>query len=220
MASEKPVTLKDLTILSKDNLPSGGGFMILPSQLGYFDLLRLEIVLEGRVFAGFARGYQPRWVNVLGQQVGLGTPGTGSDYEELKRSLFEEHFDILQKAWTEDTFNFQGKHWQIPTPNIKWPAAEVTRKYGRGINDNDEISEIGIAPPTFEKRIPDLFMPFATSERSIKWGMERGIVPVTIMTHMDVVKEHFRAGMEAANAAGYAQVAEAMAALLKKAGAV
>jgi acyl-[acyl-carrier-protein]-phospholipid O-acyltransferase/long-chain-fatty-acid--[acyl-carrier-protein] ligase len=48
MASEKPVTLKDLTILGKENLPSGGGFMILPSQLGYFDLLRLEIVLEGR----------------------------------------------------------------------------------------------------------------------------------------------------------------------------
>lgn len=48
MASEKPVTLKDLTILGKENLPSGGGFMILPSQLGYLDLLRLEIVLEGR----------------------------------------------------------------------------------------------------------------------------------------------------------------------------
>ena len=45
-------------------------------------------------------------------------------------------------------------------------------------------------------------MPFATSERSIKWGMSRGIVPVTIMTHYDVVKEHFRAGMEAANEAG------------------
>jgi len=48
MASEKPVTLKDLTILGKENLPTGGGFMILPSQLGYLDLLRLEIVLEGR----------------------------------------------------------------------------------------------------------------------------------------------------------------------------
>jgi acyl-[acyl-carrier-protein]-phospholipid O-acyltransferase/long-chain-fatty-acid--[acyl-carrier-protein] ligase len=48
MASEKPVTLKDLTILGKENLPAGGGYMILPSQLGYFDLLRLEVVLEGR----------------------------------------------------------------------------------------------------------------------------------------------------------------------------
>ncbi len=48
MASEKPVTLKDLTILGQEHLPAGGGFMILPSQLGYFDLLRLELVLAGR----------------------------------------------------------------------------------------------------------------------------------------------------------------------------
>lgn len=48
MASEQPATLKDLTLLGKDNLPSGGGFMILPSQLGYFDLLRLELLLAGR----------------------------------------------------------------------------------------------------------------------------------------------------------------------------
>lgn len=48
MATEKPVSLKDLTLLGKENLPSGGGFMILPSQLGYLDLLRLEVLLEGR----------------------------------------------------------------------------------------------------------------------------------------------------------------------------
>jgi hypothetical protein len=61
MASEKPVTLKDLTILGKENLPSGGGFMILPSQLGYFDLLRLELVLEGRevIYSGQKRSCAP-----------------------------------------------------------------------------------------------------------------------------------------------------------------
>lgn len=48
MATEKPVTLKDLTVLGKENLPSGGGFMILPSKLDYFDLLRLELLLQGR----------------------------------------------------------------------------------------------------------------------------------------------------------------------------
>ena len=203
--STNPVMLDLYFGLKTERMKFGQLGNVLPSQNPINlaeNIAMLSQMLEGRVFAGFARGYQPRWVNVLGQQVGLGTPGAGADYEELKRSLFEEHFDILQKAWTEDTFSFQGKHWQIPTAGIKWPAAEVTRKYGRGINDKDEINEIGIAPPTFEKRIPDLFMPFATSERSIKWGMERGIVPVTIMTHLDVVKEHFIAGMEAANAAG------------------
>jgi alkanesulfonate monooxygenase SsuD/methylene tetrahydromethanopterin reductase-like flavin-dependent oxidoreductase (luciferase family) len=178
---------------------------VLPSQNPINlseNIAMLSQMLGGRVFAGFARGYQPRWVNVLGQQVGLSDPPSGEDYEELKRSLFEEHFDIIMTAWKNDTFSFQGKHWQIPTKDIKWAAAEVAWNYGAGCNKDGIIEEIGITPPTFEKQIPDMFMPFATSERSIKWGMERGIVPVTIMTQYDVVKEHFRAGMEAANEAG------------------
>ncbi|MEZ5387718.1 MAG: 2-acyl-glycerophospho-ethanolamine acyltransferase, partial [Prosthecobacter sp.] len=48
MSSEKPVTLKELTVLGREHIPSSGGFMILPSQLGYFDLLRLELLLEDR----------------------------------------------------------------------------------------------------------------------------------------------------------------------------
>jgi alkanesulfonate monooxygenase SsuD/methylene tetrahydromethanopterin reductase-like flavin-dependent oxidoreductase (luciferase family) len=178
---------------------------VLPSQNPINlaeNIAMVSQMLEGRVFAGFARGYQPRWVNVLGQQVGLADPAGGEDYEELKRSLFEEHFEIIQAAWRNDTFSFQGKHWQIPTKDIKWAAAEVAWNYGQGCNKDGYIEEIGIAPALYEKRVPDMFMPFATSERSIKWGMARGIVPVTIMTHYDVVKEHFRAGMEAANEAG------------------
>ena len=159
-------------------------------------------MLQGRVFAGFARGYQPRWVNVLGQQVGLGYAGSGEEYEELKRSLFEEHFEILMKAWQNDTFSFQGKHWQIPTPDVQWAAAAVSHKYGKGVDENGIVREIGIAPGLYENRMPDLFMPFATSERSIRWAMQRKVVPVTIMTHPEVVAGHFRAGQEAAIEAG------------------
>jgi len=157
------------------------------------DIAMMSQMLEGRAFAGFARGYQPRWVNVLGQNVGLGDPGTGEEYEELKRSLFEEHFEIIMKAWTNDTFSFQGKHWQIPPrQDIDWPAAEMAHKYGQGIRPDGTIEEIGIAPGLYNNEMLDLFMPFATSERSIAWGMERGIVPMTIMTHPEVIKGHLR----------------------------
>ncbi|MGR9089515.1 MAG: LLM class flavin-dependent oxidoreductase [Gammaproteobacteria bacterium] len=167
------------------------------------DIAMMSQMLEGRAFAGFARGYQPRWVNTLGQNVGLGDPGIGEEYEELKRSLFEEHFDIIMKAWTNDTFSFQGKHWQIPPrQDIEWAAAEMSHKYGQGVRKDGTIEEIGIAPGLYNNKMLDLFMPFATSERSIAWGMERGIVPVTIMTHPEVIKGHFRAGQEAAAAAG------------------
>lgn len=48
MSKEKPVSLKNLKLLGQEHLPQGGGFLILPSQLSYFDLLRLERVLNGR----------------------------------------------------------------------------------------------------------------------------------------------------------------------------
>jgi len=203
--STNPLLLDLYFGLKTHNMKFGQLGNVLPSQNPINlaeNIAMVSQMLNGRVFAGFARGYQPRWVNVLGQQVGLSSPASGEQYEELKRSLFEEHFDIIMSAWKNDTFSFKGKHWQVPTPDIKWPAAKVAWQYGKGCNKDGYIEEIGIAPPTYNKQIPDMFMPFATSERSIKWAMTRGIVPVTIMTQYDVVKEHFRAGMDAANEAG------------------
>jgi alkanesulfonate monooxygenase SsuD/methylene tetrahydromethanopterin reductase-like flavin-dependent oxidoreductase (luciferase family) len=167
------------------------------------DIAMASQMLQGRIFAGFARGYQSRWVNTLGQQVGLDDPADGEEYEELKRSLFEEHFEIMMAAWKNDTFSFQGKHWQIPPANVKWPAAAVSHEFGKGVDAEGIVREIGIAPGLYENKIPDLFMPFATSERSIRWAMARKVVPVTIMTHPEVVRGHFTAGQEAARAAGF-----------------
>ncbi len=48
MAQASPVSLNHLTVLGKEHLPAGGGFMVLPARLGYFDLMRLELLLEGR----------------------------------------------------------------------------------------------------------------------------------------------------------------------------
>lgn len=203
--STNPVLLDLYFGMQTKHLKFGQLGNVLPSQNPINlaeNIAMVSQMLGGRVFAGFARGYQPRWVNVIGQRVGLQEPGEGPEYEELKRELFEEHYEIIMKAWTQDTFSHQGKHWRIPGKPIKWAAHEVARKYGAGLNERGEIVEIGIAPPLYDGQIPDLFMPFATSERSIAWGMERGIVPVTVMTHPEVVKHHFEAGQRAAAKAG------------------
>jgi len=203
--STNPVMLDLYFGMQTKNMKFGQLGCVLPSKNPINlaeDIAMLSQMLQGRVFAGFARGYQPRWLNILGQHVGLDNPPSGEEYEDLKRELFDEHFDIIMKAWKEDTFSHQGKHWSIPTKDIEWAASEVSHKYGQGVDENAIVREIGIAPPTHNKEIPDLFMPFATSERSIKWGMERDIVPVTIMTHYETVVEHFRAGQEAAAATG------------------
>ncbi len=41
-------TLKDLTVLGKEHLPASEGIFIVPNQLSYYDLLRIEAILPGR----------------------------------------------------------------------------------------------------------------------------------------------------------------------------
>jgi acyl-[acyl-carrier-protein]-phospholipid O-acyltransferase/long-chain-fatty-acid--[acyl-carrier-protein] ligase len=48
MATESPVSLKHLTVLGKEHIPAVGGFLVLPGQLTYIDLMRLESLLGGR----------------------------------------------------------------------------------------------------------------------------------------------------------------------------
>lgn len=48
MPTDKPVSLKNLTLLGKENIPTKGGYLILPSRLSYLDLMRLETFLDGQ----------------------------------------------------------------------------------------------------------------------------------------------------------------------------
>ncbi|MES2597480.1 MAG: AMP-binding protein [Verrucomicrobiota bacterium] len=48
MPSEKTAPLKNLKLIGQENLPAEGAFLILPSQLSYQDLLRLEGLLGKR----------------------------------------------------------------------------------------------------------------------------------------------------------------------------
>ena len=96
--STNPVILDLYFGMQTKNMKFGQLGNVLPSQNPINlaeNIAMISQMLQGRTFAGFARGYQPRWVNVLGQQVGLQEPGEGADYEELKRSLFEEHTNLL-----------------------------------------------------------------------------------------------------------------------------
>ena len=47
MAQESHVSLKNLTVLGKEHLAAASGALILPGQLSYFDLMRLEALIPG-----------------------------------------------------------------------------------------------------------------------------------------------------------------------------
>lgn len=206
--STNPVLLNLYFGMQTKNMKFGQLGNVLPSHNPIRlaeDIAMVDQMLGGRSFAGFARGYQPRWVATLGQQIeGMAREGElGAEaYDALKKELYYDHFEIIKKAWSQDTFSHKSKHWEIPPANTFWATHDVTRKYGQGVDDEGYLTEIGIAPPTYNKRMPELFQPFSVSESSIVWAQENGVTPITIITNTEIAQSHIRAAKEAAEKSG------------------
>lgn len=119
----------------------------------------IDHLSKGRSFVGFARGYQSRWTNVVGQHLGAratkspsaaiynpATTGVGFSTDTKKerdlsddarnRAIFEEGVEIVLKAWKSESFSHKGLNWSIPFPYESgvddWQLAQqgVTQRLG------------------------------------------------------------------------------------------
>jgi alkanesulfonate monooxygenase SsuD/methylene tetrahydromethanopterin reductase-like flavin-dependent oxidoreductase (luciferase family) len=144
----------------------------------------LDHMTGGRANAGFARGYQRRWVDVMAQQMhGIhgALPHQHDAVDEANRAAFEECFRIIKKAWTEDLLSYEGRYWRIPPGATPWDL-ESTRRYGAGVADG-VVRAVGVVPKPLQKPHPPLFQPFASSERSIRWCAEEGVTAILPPLH-------------------------------------
>ena len=96
----------------------GCGFNILPMwhplRLAE-DFATVDILTGGRVIFGIGRGYHTREVETAG------APALDPD---ANRELFEEQLEIIVKAFNEDPFSHQGKHYTLP-PRIPYRGYEL-----------------------------------------------------------------------------------------------
>ena len=132
------------------------------------DIAMLDHMTGGRACAGFARGYQRRWVDVMAQQT-HGVSGTLPHHhdaiDQTNREAFEENWQIIKKCWTEEMLTFQGKYWKVPAGATPWDL-ETTVKYGKGV-ENGMLTSVGVVPKPLQKPYPPVFLPFASSPNSI-----------------------------------------------------
>ena len=87
------------------------------------DIAMLDHMTGGRANAGFARGYQRRWVDIMAQQThGIhgALPHQHDEIDAANRAAFEENFRIIKQAWTQDLLTYQGKYWRIPPGETPW----------------------------------------------------------------------------------------------------
>ena len=169
----------------------------------------LDHLTKGRFYAGFARGYQDRWVNVLGQQYhATGAPMDGSAIDQHNREVYEEVLEIIRKAWTEDSLTYNGKYYKIPYPYEegirRWPAAEWTRTYGAPgeVDAQGVVRRISVIPRPYQQPYPPLFQPFSVSENTIRYTARSGIVPWILVSNPPDFQRLCRIYQEVAQASG------------------
>ena len=154
------------------------------------ELAVLDHLTKGRLYAGFARGYQDRWVNVLGQQYHVtGAPMDGSNIDQHNRKVYEEAVQIIKKAWTSETFDHDGTYYKVPFPYEegirRWPVADWTRRYGAPgeVDDQGVVRKICVVPRPYQTPHPPLFQPFSVSEKTIRYTAESEIVPWILVAY-------------------------------------
>lgn len=138
----------------------------------------MDHMLGGRLGIGLVRGYQARWVENFKvrpelRAVGPWTKDTPDD--DLNRRYFTEFVEVVTKALANETFSHRGEFWTFPPENFVNPHPHpVYTRFGRGVDADMRVEEIGIAPRPLQAEIP-LYGGFSASLRTAKfWARYKG----------------------------------------------
>src|ERR1700730_5466404 len=193
--SNNPVLLDLYIAMQTKRLRVGQLGIVLPASNPIRvaeDIAMLDHMSGGRANAGFARGYQRRWVDIMAQQthgVHGALPHQHDAIDAANRAAFEECFDIIKKAWSEEMLAFQGQFWKIPAGEKPW-RLEATARYGGGV-ENGMLKAVGVVPKPLQKPHPPIFQPFASSENSIRWCAKNEVTAILPPFHESLERNLF-----------------------------
>lgn len=168
----------------------------------------IDHLSKGRCFVGFARGYQDRWTNVIGQHFGtVATQSDGGSADLANREMFQEHVEMVIEAWTQETIERKSKGWQIPYPyddGIDWWMNDTTERLGapNELDENGKVRRVSVVPAPYTKPHPPIFVATTGSTQSIEFAARHGFIP-TYFSGVEQAEEHGAIYQQAANEAGY-----------------
>ncbi|MCE3551420.1 LLM class flavin-dependent oxidoreductase [Pseudonocardia sp. RS11V-5] len=181
----------------------------------------LDVISGGRLEFGIGRGYQPRENETFGWPYG----STIQD-QERNRAYYEEAYEIILKAWTQDSFSHHGEFMSLPPSYTKWNHKQTLAYFsqhgvGRALDEvlkvggpdmysggnpvqatTTKLLEFSVYPQPLQKPYPQMWEPL-TSPRSVKWAAERGINGYFIVEPNSRLRKNIDLYYEAAEAAGW-----------------
>ncbi len=168
----------------------------------------LDHITKGKFFVGFARGYQSRWTNILGQFSGaVATVSDGSAGDHKNRDIFEERIEMVLKCWEEDAVTLDGDTYQAPFPLATgvqgYPAHVIASQAGAPgeIGTDGSVRRISVVPATYKRRRPPIFVATSKSDESVAYCGRMGFIP-TFFSKFETVKSQAQIYVDAAKAAG------------------
>jgi alkanesulfonate monooxygenase SsuD/methylene tetrahydromethanopterin reductase-like flavin-dependent oxidoreductase (luciferase family) len=110
------------------------------------DLAMLDHFSQGRVDVAFSRG-------ILRAEIVNINPEADRRDETKSREIFQEHLDIVKKAWTEDPFRHRGQRYTIPWPETSWGGKSM-KDYE---DENGYLTGVPVIPRPFQKPMPPIY---------------------------------------------------------------
>jgi alkanesulfonate monooxygenase SsuD/methylene tetrahydromethanopterin reductase-like flavin-dependent oxidoreductase (luciferase family) len=142
------------------------------------DYATADILTGGRLVFGVGRGYHSREVETFGN------PMLDA---EANRELFEEQVEVILKAFGQESFSHQGKHYTIP-PDVPY----------RGYR----LQELTLVPRPLNRPV-EIWQPIVSgSARSLDFMARHGIKGVVSATAEGIVQRWFAEYREAARRHG------------------
>ena len=142
------------------------------------DFATADILTRGRLVFGVGRGYHTREVETFGN------PMLDA---EANRELFEEQMEVILKAFGQESFSHQGKHYSIP-PEVPY----------RGY----QLKEITLVPRPLRQPV-EIWQPIVSgSARGLDFMARHGIKGVISATAEDFVQRWSHDYQEAASRHG------------------
>ena len=151
-----------------ERLRFGCGFNIAPMwhplRLAE-DFAMADILTKGRVIFGVGRGYHTREVETFGAPMLDG---------DANRELFEEQVEVILKAFREESFSHEGKHYKIP-------ATVPYRGY--------TLEKLSLVPRPLNQPV-EVWQPLVSGNpRGIDFMAKMGIKPLISGTPKGKIKE-------------------------------
>lgn len=149
----------------------------------------MDHMMKGRYGVGLVRGYQHRWVENLKMKPefdAVGPWNKNGPADIRNREHFAEWVDIVLTALREDTFSYQGKFWQFPPPEFANPHEHhAYTSYGKGVDGDMNIAQVGIAPRPLQHPHPSLYGGFSASMRTVQFWAQYGGKTIIMSDNLD-----------------------------------